>query len=68
MERNKINDRFTFELELNMNMYLESELKDENINNYELFAVIIHKGDAYGGHYHIYLRDVLSEGDLEGLL
>jgi ubiquitin carboxyl-terminal hydrolase 47 len=26
-------------------------------NQYQLFAVIIHSGGAYGGHYHTYIRD-----------
>jgi ubiquitin C-terminal hydrolase len=30
---------------------------------YELFAVIIHSGGAYGGHYHAHIRDVLSTED-----
>lgn len=25
---------------------------------YELFSVIIHKGGCYGGHYHVYIKDV----------
>eukprot|EP01117_Protostelium_nocturnum_P014334 TRINITY_DN5452_c0_g1_i3.p1 TRINITY_DN5452_c0_g1~~TRINITY_DN5452_c0_g1_i3.p1 ORF type:complete len:1042 (-),score=382.12 TRINITY_DN5452_c0_g1_i3:49-3174(-) len=25
---------------------------------YELFAVVIHSGGAYGGHYHTYIRDL----------
>lgn len=24
---------------------------------YDLFAVVIHQGGAYGGHYHAYIRD-----------
>ncbi len=27
---------------------------------YDLFAVVIHIGGAYGGHYHAYIRNVLS--------
>lgn len=25
---------------------------------YELFSVIIHKGGCYGGHYHVYIKDI----------
>lgn len=25
---------------------------------YDLFSVIIHKGGCYGGHYHVYIKDV----------
>jgi len=28
---------------------------------YELFAVIIHRGTAYSGHYHALIRDLMSE-------
>ena len=30
--------------------------------NYDLKAIVIHRGGAYGGHYHAYLRDDLKEG------
>lgn len=30
---------------------------------YELQGVLIHRGSAYGGHYHAYFRDLLNEGD-----
>jgi len=29
---------------------------------YDLFSVVIHKGGAYGGHYHAFIRDVDSLG------
>ena len=30
---------------------------------FELKAIIIHRGGAYGGHYHAYIRDELDEGN-----
>ncbi|XP_044287740.1 ubiquitin carboxyl-terminal hydrolase 40 isoform X2 [Varanus komodoensis] len=30
---------------------------------YELFSVIIHKGGCYGGHYHVYIRDIDELGN-----
>ncbi|XP_050825337.1 ubiquitin carboxyl-terminal hydrolase 40 isoform X3 [Gopherus flavomarginatus] len=30
---------------------------------YELFSVIIHKGGCYGGHYHVYIKDVDALGN-----
>ncbi|CAG10359.1 unnamed protein product, partial [Tetraodon nigroviridis] len=33
--------------------------------SYELFSVIIHKGGCYGGHYHVYIRDVDELGQWE---
>ncbi|XP_027253283.1 ubiquitin carboxyl-terminal hydrolase 40 isoform X3 [Cricetulus griseus] len=34
-----------------------SELDDTEYM-YDLFSVIIHKGGCYGGHYHVYIKDV----------
>lgn len=67
MDRVKINDKFQFGLELNVSPYLENydgENKSEE-NDYEIFCVLIHRGDAYQGHYHTYIRDVLGEGNWE---
>ena len=68
MERKKINDQFQFGLELDISVFAEKpELyADEDDKIYELFAVLIHRGDAYGGHYHAYIRDTLNEADWEG--
>ena len=30
---------------------------------YDLFAVVIHSGTPYSGHYHAYIRDTLQEGN-----
>jgi Ubiquitin carboxyl-terminal hydrolase len=35
---------------------------DDDGNLYDLFSVVIHKGNAYSGHYHAYIRDCLNEG------
>lgn len=32
---------------------------------YELFSVIIHKGGCYGGHYHVYIKDIDELGHWE---
>lgn len=56
-ERLKINQNFEFGLELNMEKYVE------NAGVYELFAVIIHFGNAHSGHYHAYIRDILGQGN-----
>lgn len=32
---------------------------------YELFSVIIHKGGCYGGHYHVYIKDIDQLGKWE---
>lgn len=60
MQRFKVNDRFEFPLELDMGPYIEEEA--QNLI-YDLTAVIIHRGNAHGGHYHAYFRDLLDEAD-----
>ncbi|KAH0509379.1 Ubiquitin carboxyl-terminal hydrolase 40 [Microtus ochrogaster] len=35
----------------------KSELDDTEYT-YDLFSVIIHKGGCYGGHYHVYIKDI----------
>ena len=70
LERVKINDPFTFGLELDISVFAEKpELytsDDERI--YELCGVLIHRGDAFGGHYKAYIHDTMNEGDWEGLM
>lgn len=38
---------------------------EECDHSYELFSVIIHKGGCYGGHYHVYIRDIDELGQWE---
>lgn len=38
---------------------------DDSDYSYELFSVIIHKGGCYGGHYHVYIKDVDKLGRWE---
>jgi ubiquitin carboxyl-terminal hydrolase 40 len=63
MARVKLNDRFEFPLEIEMGMYLENP--QDNLV-YELQGIIIHRGNAHGGHYHAYFRDLLDEADWNG--
>lgn len=55
-ERMKINDFYKFDLRLDMSKYTGNT--DEQ---YDLIAVIVHRGDPYAGHYHAIVRDVLLE-------
>eukprot|EP00831_Metopus_contortus_P020455 TRINITY_DN19002_c0_g1_i2.p1 TRINITY_DN19002_c0_g1~~TRINITY_DN19002_c0_g1_i2.p1 ORF type:complete len:365 (-),score=85.71 TRINITY_DN19002_c0_g1_i2:117-1211(-) len=59
--REKINDKFIFPLELDITKYKEIPISHSD-NLYELKAIIIHRGGAYGGHYHAYIRDEMEEG------
>ena len=66
----KINDSFEFGLELDVSIFAEKPEAYENEDDkiYELAGVLIHRGDPYGGHYHTYIRDQLSEANWqEGL-
>jgi len=68
-DRIKINDRFEYPLELDLSQYLEpsqeaqAQKSDPDLVNYELKAIIIHRGGPYGGHYHAYIKDDLQEGN-----
>jgi len=66
-EMKKINDSFEFGLELDISIFAEKPEAYENEDDkiYELAGVLIHRGDPYGGHYHTYIRDQLSEADWE---
>lgn len=60
----KINDRFEYPVELNMADYLDPEAFEDPENMvYELKSIIIHRGGAYGGHYHAYIHDELKDGE-----
>lgn len=39
----------------------------DNGEKYEISSILLHRGDAYSGHYHAFIRDTLKEGnwDLE---
>lgn len=58
-ERKKITSKYKYPLELDMHEFVPGSPK------YELFAVIIHGGSAFGGHYHAFIRDVLGTGTWE---
>ena len=63
-QRIKVNDRFEYPLELNMAEYLDSEAQEDlESSTYELKSIVIHRGGAYGGHYHAYIQDELKEGE-----
>lgn len=41
----------------------EDHINEEDSTIYELKSVIIHRGGAYGGHYHAYIKDDVKEGN-----
>ncbi len=60
-ERIKLKNAFAFPLTIDLKEFLdpESEVKE---SEYELFAIMIHRGSAYAGHYHIIIKDIMNEG------
>ncbi|NXA13561.1 UBP40 hydrolase, partial [Sapayoa aenigma] len=62
-ERYKETSCYTFPLHINLRPFCEQTEMDDSEYMYELFSVIIHKGGCYGGHYHVYIRDVDELGN-----
>lgn len=64
MQRVKVNDKFEFPLELNLSGFLDPEsFETSDTCEYELKSIIIHRGGAYGGHYHAFINDEIKEGN-----
>ncbi|XP_012878329.1 PREDICTED: ubiquitin carboxyl-terminal hydrolase 40 [Dipodomys ordii] len=57
-ERYKDTSCYTFPLRINLKPFCEQSELDDSGYMYDLFSVIIHKGGCYGGHYHVYIKDV----------
>ncbi|XP_008933850.1 PREDICTED: ubiquitin carboxyl-terminal hydrolase 40, partial [Merops nubicus] len=62
-ERYKDTSCYTFPTQINLRPFCEQTEMDDSEYMYELFSVIIHKGGCYGGHYHVYIRDVDELGN-----
>lgn len=68
-QRKKITSPFLFDLELDVTPFLEDPLAiSEPERLYELYGILIHRGDAHGGHYHAYVREVEEKLNFEKLL
>ena len=53
----KINDRYEFPLEIDLQPYLDQDALDLNENwNYKLHGVLVHSGDVHGGHYFVLIK------------
>ncbi|XP_025790940.1 ubiquitin carboxyl-terminal hydrolase 40 [Puma concolor] len=57
-ERYKETSCYTFPLRINLKPFCEQSELDDLEYVYDLFSVIIHQGGCYGGHYHVYVKDV----------
>ncbi|XP_037550519.1 ubiquitin carboxyl-terminal hydrolase 40 [Nematolebias whitei] len=58
LERYKETGCYSFPLTINLRPFCEQTDGADSDFTYELFSVIIHKGGCYGGHYHVYIRDI----------
>ena len=63
-ERYKETTKFSFPQLLDMSPYLELDSEGAGPSDplYELFSVVIHSGNTYGGHYKTYIRDIQNLG------
>ncbi|XP_053775205.1 ubiquitin carboxyl-terminal hydrolase 40 isoform X3 [Desmodus rotundus] len=57
-ERYKETSCYTFPLRINLKPFCEQSDLDDLEHTYDLFSVIVHEGGCYGGHYHVYVKDV----------
>ncbi|XP_070698242.1 ubiquitin carboxyl-terminal hydrolase 40 isoform X2 [Pempheris klunzingeri] len=64
-ERYKETGRYSFPFTINLRPFCEQTDGEDSDYSYELFSVIIHKGGCYGGHYHVYIRDIDQLGQWE---
>ncbi|XP_074925949.1 ubiquitin carboxyl-terminal hydrolase 40 isoform X4 [Chelonoidis abingdonii] len=62
-ERYKETSCYTFPIRINLRPFCEQTHLEDSEYMYELFSVIIHKGGCYGGHYHVYIKDVDALGN-----
>uniref|UniRef100_A0A1A8VFL9 Ubiquitin specific peptidase 40 n=1 Tax=Nothobranchius furzeri TaxID=105023 RepID=A0A1A8VFL9_NOTFU len=65
LERYKETGRYSFPLTINLRPFCEQTDGDDTDFTYDLFSVIIHKGGCYGGHYHVYIKDIDELGRWE---
>ncbi|XP_053219842.1 ubiquitin carboxyl-terminal hydrolase 40 isoform X2 [Podarcis raffonei] len=66
-ERYKEISSYAFPIRINLKPFCEQTEVDDFKYMYELFSVIIHKGGCYGGHYHVYIRDIDELGNWQVL-
>uniref|UniRef100_A0A9J7ZMI7 Ubiquitin specific peptidase 40 n=1 Tax=Cyprinus carpio carpio TaxID=630221 RepID=A0A9J7ZMI7_CYPCA len=64
-ERYKETGSYVFPLTFNLRPFCEQNNWPDSEYSYELFSVIIHKGGCYGGHYHVYIKDIDQLGHWE---
>lgn len=56
----KINDRYEFPAEMDLDKYLAPDADRSVRNHYTLHSVLVHSGGVHGGHYYAYIRPSLA--------
>lgn len=59
----KINDKYEFPEQLDLDRFLGPDAPRTVRNLYRLFAVLVHSGEAHGGHYYAYIRPDMLQPD-----
>jgi len=57
----KITSHYEFPHEIDISPYVSEELRGEDCV-YNIFSIVIHGGDAYGGHYHAFISPIGQNG------
>jgi ubiquitin carboxyl-terminal hydrolase 7 len=52
----KLNDRYAFPTTLNLDKYLTPDAPRAAPNVYQLFGVLVHKGELARGHYYAFFK------------
>lgn len=57
----KVNERFEYPLQLDLDKYVDVSSNSSISNLYKLYSVVTHSGTYEGGHYYTYLREAISD-------
>lgn len=52
----KINDRYEYPLEIDLEPYLDEKADRSEPHIYKLHGVLVHSGDVHGGHYFVHIK------------
>jgi len=52
----KVNDRYQFYQQIDLDKYLAEDADRAISNTYELHSVLVHSGDVSGGHYYAFIK------------
>eukprot|EP00668_Euglena_longa_P001751 GGOE01002061.1.p1 GENE.GGOE01002061.1~~GGOE01002061.1.p1 ORF type:complete len:1202 (+),score=349.57 GGOE01002061.1:358-3606(+) len=61
LQRVKVHDAMQIPLVLDVRRWLPTDVPAEANTQYQLLSILLHRGTALGGHYFVYIRDVVSD-------